>query len=194
MDKMRSGAIVAIVALLSFIPAHAQSAAETSLSEAQSRAAGEHKNIFLIFGASWCGPCHQLDAFLQVPETKAIVEKYFVIAKLHIAEEASKHPEWNTPGGDALLQKLTGLDPNNTGVPFIVFVDETGKPIVNSGRPVPGAAPENIGYPVLPEEITWFMEMLKRGAPSMSTPEAQKISAWLRESAQGQRNGKHSQS
>jgi thiol-disulfide isomerase/thioredoxin len=193
MAKTRSIAIIAVLALLSVVSASAQSAAERVLKDAQSRAATEHKNIFLIFGASWCGPCHQLDTFLEAPEMKPIVEKYFVIAKLHIAEEASRHPERNTPGGGALLQKLTGNDPNNAGVPFLVFLDPSGTPIVNSGRPIPGAATENIGYPVLPEEISWFLEMLKRGAPSMSTPEAQKIDAWLTKAAQGQRNNSHGQ-
>jgi thioredoxin-related protein len=191
MVKQKLAVLIAVLSLFSVVPARAQSAAAQVLIDAQTRAAGEHKNIFLIFGASWCGPCHQLDSFMQAPELKTIFEKYFVIAKVHIAEEASKHPERNTPGSDALLQKLTGNDPKNTGVPFIVFLDGAGKPIVNSDGPVPGAAPENIGYPVLPEEITWFMEMLKRGAPSMSAAEMDKIYASLKKAAEKQTNGSH---
>jgi thioredoxin-related protein len=191
MTKFKLFAIIIIVLVLA-LPALAQSAAENVLSEAQARAASEHKNVFLIFSASWCGPCHQLDGFLQTPDLKTIVDKYFVIANLHIAEEATKHPERNTPGSDTLLQKLTGNDPKNTGVPFIILIDPNGKPIVNSDRPVPGTSAENIGYPVLPEEIAWFMEMLKRGAPSMSAAEAQKIDAWLVKAAKPQPKDSHS--
>ncbi len=183
---------VIFILLLAALPALAQATADQILSDAQTHAASQKKNVFLIFSASWCGPCHQLDAFLKTPDIQTIVDKYFVIARVHIAEEASKHPERNAPGSDALLQKLTGNDPKNTGVPFIVLVDSTGKPIVNSDRPVPGAAAENIGYPFLPEEIGWFMEMLKNGAPSMPAAEAQSIKAWLTKAAESQAKATHS--
>lgn len=189
MTRFKLFAIFVLLALA--LPAVAQNAADNILSDAQARAANQHKNVFLIFAASWCGPCHRLDAFLEAPEMQTIVERYFVVARVHIAEEASKHPEKNTPGSDVLLQKLTGNDPKNTGVPFIVFVDSTGKPIVNSDRPVPGAAAENIGYPFLPEEIGWFMEMLKRGAPSMPGAEAKSIEAWLTNAAKSQAKPTH---
>lgn len=184
--------LFAIFVLFSLaLPVFAQSTADQILSAAQANAASQNKNVFLIFSASWCGPCHQLDAFLQAPDMQPIIDKYFVIGRVHIAEEASKHPERNTPGSDALLHKLTGNDPKNTGVPFIVFVDPNGKPIVSSDRPVPGSAAENIGYPFLPEEIGWFMEMLKRGAPSMPQAEAQTIEAWLTKAAKSQAKATH---
>ncbi len=168
--------------LLATLPATAQTTADQILSEAQTQALGQHKNVFLIFSASWCGPCHQLDTFLQAPDMKAIVEKYFVIAKVHIDED--KHPERNTPGGDALLAKLTGKDPKMSGVPFLIFVDSQGKAIVNSDRPVTGQPTgENIGYPFAPEEIAWFMEMLKQGAPSMAAVEALQIETWFKKAA-----------
>lgn len=188
----RSRFSVILVLLIATLPAIAQSAADRIVSDAQANAASQKKNVFLIFSASWCGPCHQLDAFLQAPDMQTIFDKYFVVARVHIAEDASKHPERNTPGSDALLQKLTGNDPKDTGVPFIVFVDSTGKPIVNSDRPSPGAAAENIGYPFLPEEIGWFMEMLKRGAPSMPDAEAKSIEAWLTKAAKSQAKATHS--
>ena len=190
MTRFKLSAIFFLLALA--LPAIAQSTADKIFSDAQASAAIQKKNVFLIFSASWCGPCHQLDAFLQAPDMQPIIDKYFVVARVHIAEEASKHPERNTPGSDALLHKLTGNDPKNTGVPFIVLVDSTGKPVVNSDRPVPGAAAENIGYPFLPEEIGWFMEMLKRGAPSMPAAEAQSIKAWLTKAAESQAQASHS--
>jgi thiol-disulfide isomerase/thioredoxin len=43
---------------------------------AKAQAANQHKLIILVFGASWCGPCHKLDAFLSAPELRQVFEKY----------------------------------------------------------------------------------------------------------------------
>jgi thiol-disulfide isomerase/thioredoxin len=53
----------------------------------------QHKLIFLVFGASWCGPCHRLDAFLAASEPRRILDKYFVEAKIDVLEQKGKHPE-----------------------------------------------------------------------------------------------------
>jgi uncharacterized protein with NAD-binding domain and iron-sulfur cluster len=42
---------------------------------------------------------------------------------------------------------------------------------------------EGIGYPTEPEEIDWFMTMLKKGAPSLTRDDAQVIEQWLRKGA-----------
>src|SRR6516162_9133546 len=70
------------------------------LAGAQAQAASQHKLVFFVFGASWCGPCHALDRFLSAPDIRTIIEKYFVLAGVHIQEEMGKHPELNTPGAD----------------------------------------------------------------------------------------------
>jgi thioredoxin-related protein len=173
--------ILILVFLFCAIFANAQTA-DKLLGDAQSQASEQHKNVFLIFSASWCGPCHQLDRFLQNSAMKPVVDKYFVTVHVHIDE--AKKPELNTPGGDELLKKLAAKEPHTSGVPFLIFLDPTGKPIVNSDRPVAGQATgNNIGYPVAPEEIVWFMEMLKRGAPAMPKAEAQQIESWLKKAA-----------
>jgi hypothetical protein len=59
-------------------------------------------------------------------------------------------------------------------------MDEQGKVIVNSFRQVAGSKRgENVGYPAIPAEIDWFMEMLKRAAPEISPAEAKTIRQWL---------------
>jgi thioredoxin-related protein len=160
--------------------------ADQVLKNAKAQAAQEHKLILVVFTASWCGPCHQFDDFLSAPETRQILEKYFVTAKLHVAERLGKRPELDSPGGEELDVKLGGANAEGqiAGVPFIVFLDARGKPIVNSNRPVAGhAGGENIGYPSEPEEIDWFMAMLKKAVPMMTADESRTIDEWLRKAS-----------
>lgn len=141
--------------------------ADGVLARAEVRASVEHKNILLVFGASWCEWCHKFDQFARSPEIRPIFEKNFVKAELSVDEEAGGKPNLNSPGATRLLSSLGG-DPNG-GIPFIAFLDARGRVIVPSNRPVPGKKEtENIGYPAAPEEIDWFMSMLKQAAPNLS--------------------------
>jgi hypothetical protein len=82
------------------------------------------------------------------------------------------------PGGDTILDKLGG---KNSGLPFFAFVDAQGELIVNTKRPVPGKeGGANIGHPFAPEEVDWFMTMLKEGAPKMTEKETGVIYEWLK--------------
>lgn len=48
--------------------------AESVMATAEQKAQAEHKTVFLHFGASWCGWCKRLDAFLNNPEIKPVFE------------------------------------------------------------------------------------------------------------------------
>ncbi len=156
--------------------------ADQALTTAESEAAAEHKDIFLVFGASWCPPCHELQAFLEDTVIRPIVQKHFVIVTLNVFEQKGKHPELNTPGAEKLVKEYGGED---GGVPFIVFLDSQAQPLINSNRPVTGKSHgENVGYPALPEEIDWFMTMLQKSEPSLTPAETHTIEAWLRKRSQ----------
>jgi thioredoxin-related protein len=181
---MRKRGLILLFTILSLVPILAQQnipGAGQILADGKRQAAAEHKNIFLIFGASWCGPCHRFDQFLEAPEVSAIIQKYFVVARLSIDEQYGKHPELNTPGGDELVTKFGGT---KGGVPFLVFLDNNGGLIANSNRMKSHAADGgNIGYPDSPEEIDWFMTMLRRAVPSLPKDEAQVVEGWLRKAS-----------
>ncbi len=152
--------------------------ADQVLTAAKSAAAEQHKNIFLVFGASWCAPCHEMEKFMEDGKIRPILEKYFVMASLSIEEEHGKHPELNSPGGEKLVADFGG---QNAGVPFLVILDERGQLLVNSNRPVKGKSKgENVGYPALPVEIDWFMQMLRKTVPNLTEPDAHTIENWLR--------------
>ena len=151
--------------------------AEQVLAAAKSVALAEHKPIFLVFGASWCAPCHAMEAFLNDKKIHPILEKYFVLVSLHVQEEQGKHPELNSPGSEKLLGDFGG---ESMGIPFLVFLDEQGQLAINSNRPVKGKpSGENVGYPAVPVEIDWFMTMLKKTLPALTKADADTIETWL---------------
>ncbi len=144
--------------------------ADEVLAPAKAKASAEKKAIFLHFGASWCGWCKKLDAFLDRPEIKPVFEKYFIPVKL-VVQENEKNKALENPGADALLKKLGGPD----GLPYSAFLDARGEMIVNSKRE--GA---NIGYPGQPNEVDWFLQMMKKAAPSISQDDLKIIETALR--------------
>src|ERR1035437_403854 len=170
---------VHLLAAVDAAPVPALPSADDVMAQAEASAAAGHKNIMLVFSASWCGPCRMYEALLKDPKTGPIIDRYFVIANLDVGEKPSDKRHANSPGAEALESSLGGA---TAGYPFIVFLDPTGKPIVNSFRPIMGSATgDNIGYPALPEEIDWFMKMLQQGAPALSHKEASTIQNWLQQ-------------
>src|SRR6266446_2939793 len=150
--------------------------AEQVLAKAEARATAEQKAIFIHFGASWCGWCKRLDAFLDGPDIKPVFEKYFIPVKL-VVQENDKNKDLENPGADALLKKLGGPD----GLPYSAFLDAQGVLIVNSKHPsADGGNGGNIGYPGQPGEVDWFVEMMKKAAPKISNDDLKKIEAVLR--------------
>lgn len=76
------------------------------------------------------------------------------------------------------MAETGGVD---AGLPFFAFLNEKGETIVNSMRPGDGKAKGgNIGHPIEPYEVDWFLAMLKKAVPVMSPDEAKVLENWLR--------------
>jgi thiol-disulfide isomerase/thioredoxin len=171
--------LVATVSVAAKLPS-----ADKVLADARAKAGAQKKNVMLVFESSWCPPCQQFDRFVADPRIRSIVDHYFVLATLAVGEEVAGNANRNNPGSAELLMKLGGVHFGSTGVPFIFVIDPKGTIIVTSERPVSGQSTgENIGYPIEPEEIEWFMQMMKKGATSLSEEDARTVDGWLRRNA-----------
>jgi thiol-disulfide isomerase/thioredoxin len=151
--------------------------ADTLIAAARTKAAADGKTIYVRFSASWCGWCQRHEAFLERPEIKAAFERQFVPVKL-IVQESDEKKALENPGAEAWLKKVGGPE----GLPFSGFLDAKGSLIVNSRRPgASGPGGGNIGHPVAPEEIDWFVAMMKKAAPKMPAKDLKLIETALRE-------------
>ena len=146
--------------------------AATVVDAAVKRANAESKTVWVDFGASWCGWCRKLEAFLAAPEVKDIIERHYLIVPLTVMESDAKAALEN-PGGEAMMRDLGGED---AGLPFYAFLDGSGKRIANSLAMPKGG---NIGFPANQEEITAFMALIGKTAPALSSAERDRVVAYL---------------
>ena len=146
-------------------PDSAKAIIRTALAQAQSA----HKNVFLLFHATWCSWCKRLETALRDTSMKPIIDENYVVAMIDVLERGAKIQTNENPGGQALLEDFGGM---MSGLPFIVFLNRKGTMIANSNV-MPDE--QNIGYPGSDEEINAFITLLQKTGPHITTKQLDRI-------------------
>lgn len=131
------------------------------LNEAYQQAKAQHKNVIIIFHASWCGWCHKMDTALADPAIRQFFENNYVIRHLDVQERDTKKYLENE-GADKLLAEYKG---DKQGIPFFLFFSKDGKLLADSKIRKPGAGPDegdNTGCPAQKDEVEYFISILKK--------------------------------
>jgi thiol-disulfide isomerase/thioredoxin len=137
------------------------------LDEGLAAARAGKKQVFLHFGAPWCGWCHRLEDWSVRPDVAPILAKDFVDVKID---------QDRTIGGKDVLKKFN--PENRGGIPWFVILDADGKAVITSDGP--GG---NIGYPAKDEEIDHFIAMMQKSARAMTRDDISTLRATLVEEA-----------
>jgi thiol-disulfide isomerase/thioredoxin len=154
--------------LLLFSGASAQvPSAEVLLKDAQKQAAAEHKNIMVIYHASWCIWCRKMEAAIMAPECAAYFKEHFNIVYLTISESANKK-DLENPGARELLDQYK-IKPN--GIPVWLLLDSEAR-LLGSSQMNDGT---DSGCPATENEVRYFLGELKKADPAMSTNVEQAI-------------------
>jgi thioredoxin-related protein len=130
------------------------SSAEAILKEAYSRAAKEHKNVLVMFHASWCVWCHRMDSSINDVTCKSFFDNNYVITHLTV-DELDGNKTLENSGANEFRTKYNG---DGQGIPYWLIFDKNGKLLADS-RFTDG---NNIGCPANPQEVDYFITLLKK--------------------------------
>lgn len=142
---------------------NAPASASDIMKEAYQTAAKEHKNVFIIFHASWCGWCHRMDTSLNDPACKKFFNDNYVIRHL-VVDESKDKKDLENPGASDMRDKYYGKD---QGIPFWLILDKDGKLLADSKMRAAGEGPEkgqNTGCPAAENEVNYFIDVLKKSS------------------------------
>ncbi len=132
--------------------------AQEVLKEAAKVALKEKKHVFIMFHASWCGWCHKMDEAMNDPAIQPFFNKNYVIRHITVLERGPKTAEEN-PGGMELLTQYHG---DKGGIPFWLVLGPDGKLVADSRMKDETGKLSNVGCPAQPEEIAFFLDILKK--------------------------------
>jgi thioredoxin-related protein len=164
---MKLARLVCLLPLFATAWAGTPAPAQSVLKAAERQAGQHHKNVLLMFHASWCGWCHKMDAMLNEPTLKPGFDRSYEIVHITILENGDRKADEN-PGGEEMYKALGGGD----GIPYYVIFSPTGKVLGDSRNP------KNIGYPGEPGEITYFMGLMRKTS-HMSAEQLSGLQAFL---------------
>lgn len=139
--------------------------AEKVLADSIATAKKDDKRVLLYFSAPWCGYCGMLTEYLY--DERELFAKDYVVAKIDLTR---------MDHGQDVNDKFRKIE---TGIPWIAVLDSEGNASHTSEGPQ-----GNIGYPVHPQEIAYFLEMVKATSKSLTADDFVQIEKSLVERAE----------
>lgn len=118
--------------------------ANKEISDALQAATKEHKNVLLVFGASWCLDCLALDYRFHEPAIQPLVDKNYRVVHVDIGQHDKNL--------DIAKRYETPID----GVPTLAVLDNNGK-LLYSQKAHPFSAARTVD----PKAIAKFLETWK---------------------------------
>ncbi len=135
--------------------------ADAIVKEAMAEASKSHKNVFIIFHASWCGWCHKMDTAMNDKSVKSFFDNNYVVKHITIDESKDKKDLENT-GGRELRTKYHGEE---QGLPYWFIIDANGNFLADSRLQPEGDANAkaiSVGCPTEKEEVNYFTKVIKK--------------------------------
>jgi thiol-disulfide isomerase/thioredoxin len=148
--------------------------ADAVLQAALSEAAKTERNVFLHFGAPWCGWCLRLDAWLARPEVAAVLGKDFVEVKIDLDR---------MEGGKEVFKRYNASEKG--GIPWFVMLDANGKAVITSDGPK-----GNIGFPAEDHEVAYFVKMLEAAKRRLTEKDVEGLRKSLTPPAKAEARGR----
>jgi len=90
--------------------------AHEEIKQAIARAAKEHKNVLVVFGANWCYDCHVLDLAFHRPDLAGILQRNYEVVHVDVGE-GDKNQD--------IMQEYHV--PMKKGIPALAVLDGKGK-------------------------------------------------------------------
>ena len=136
--------------------------ADDILNDAYKEATAQHKNVLVIFHASWCGWCHKMDNSINDVSCKNLFDKNYVIVHFTV-EESDNNKALENPGAVDLLVKCKA---ENAGLPYWLIINKSGDFLADS-RVKTAATPsgsfgDNMGCPSTESQVAAFIKILKQ--------------------------------
>ena len=143
---------------------YAQKTTDTKsiIKEACAEAGKQHKNVLIIFHASWCIWCHKLDSSINDISCRNFFNNNFVIKRITVFE-VDKNEKLNTPGAVEFLKAHHAAE---QGIPAWFIFDKDGNLLADSQLRHQGQSNNeegiNVGCPSNETEINYFISVLEK--------------------------------
>ncbi|MGC4103124.1 thioredoxin family protein [Ferruginibacter sp.] len=124
------------------------------------KAKTEKKNIFILFTASWCGPCKELKRALYDEYNVQFFKNNYVLLELYGSEVGDKKKDEN-PGTKDIIVKFDG---DTSTLPYWVILNSKGIKLQDNYIKVDSNSSkrENIGFSYIPKYLWQFLHFIKQ--------------------------------